>query len=66
MFVVGEDLARGSLVEVLPGWQLPEQSIHALTTERDYLPRKIHAFIKFFRQRLGTPPYWEKGRTSLA
>lgn len=60
-FVVGEDLAKGRLVEVLPGWRLPEQSVHALTTVRDYLPRKTHLFIDFFRKRLGNPPYWEKG-----
>jgi len=60
-FVVGEDLAKGRLVEVLPEWELPTQEIHALTTARDHLPRKTRAFIDFFRERLGTPPYWEQG-----
>ena len=31
-FVVGEDLARGRLVQVLPGWELPAHEVHALTT----------------------------------
>jgi DNA-binding transcriptional LysR family regulator len=63
-FVVGEDLAQGRLVRVLPEWDLPEQGIFALTTTRDALPRKTRAFIDFFRQRVGSPPYWELGLPS--
>ncbi len=60
-FVVGEDLARGRLVRVLEGWELPAQDIHALTTSREHLPRKTRAFVEFFRDRIGSPPYWERG-----
>lgn len=60
-FIVGEDLVHGRLVQVLSDWDLPEQGIHAVTTARDYLPRKTRAFIDFFRDRLGEPPYWERG-----
>jgi DNA-binding transcriptional LysR family regulator len=60
-FVVGEDLAGGRLVEVLPEWAVPEQEIQALTTAREHLPRKTRAFIEFFRERIGSPPYWERG-----
>jgi DNA-binding transcriptional LysR family regulator len=60
-FVVGEDLARGRLVRVLPDWDLPAQEVHALTTTREHLPRKTRAFIDHFRGRLGSPPYWERG-----
>jgi DNA-binding transcriptional LysR family regulator len=60
-FVVGRDLARGRLVQVLPEWDLPEQGIFALITTRDYLPRKTRAFIDLFRDRIGDPPYWERG-----
>jgi DNA-binding transcriptional LysR family regulator len=58
-FVVGEDLAEGRLVRVLPEWELPDLGIFAVTTARDYLPRKTRAFIDFFRARIGEPPYWE-------
>jgi DNA-binding transcriptional LysR family regulator len=61
LFIVGEDLAKGRLVEVLPSWKLPDLTLHALTTARDYLPRKTHVFIDFFRKRVGHPPYWEQG-----
>jgi len=60
-FVVGEDLARGRLVQVLPDWEPPAQELHALTTSRDHQPRKTRAFIDAFRTRLGSPPYWERG-----
>lgn len=62
LFVVGEDLAAGALVRVLPEWELPEQGIHAVTTARDHVPPKTRAFVDFFRVRLGEPHYWERGR----
>jgi DNA-binding transcriptional LysR family regulator len=48
-------------VRVLPGWELPDQPIHALTTAREYQPRKTRAFVDFFRARVGDEPYWDKG-----
>lgn len=66
LFIVGDDLAQGRLVQVLPEWQSPEQGIFALTTARDHLPRKTRAFIECFRARLGDPPYWEHGGTTTA
>lgn len=64
LFIVAEDLAEGRLVELLPEWHSPELGIHALTTAKDDLPRKVRAFITFFREWLGSPPYWERGRVS--
>jgi DNA-binding transcriptional LysR family regulator len=60
-FIVGEDLAKGRLTQLLPNWELPEQGIYAVTTTRDSIPRKARAFITFFRERLGETPYWERG-----
>jgi DNA-binding transcriptional LysR family regulator len=60
-FVVGEDLARRALVRLLPEWELTEHGIYALTVERELLPRKTRAFIDFLRERIGDPPYWERG-----
>ncbi len=59
LFVVGDDLAAGRLVQVLPEWSLPAQNIYAVTTVREPLPRKTNAFIEFLRARIGAPPYWE-------
>jgi len=51
-FVVDADLSAGRLVQLLPGWQLPEQGIFAVTVAREHLPQKTRAFIDFFRARL--------------
>jgi DNA-binding transcriptional LysR family regulator len=59
-FVVYEDLAAGRLVRVLPRWELPRLGIFAVTTAREYLPRKTRAFVDFLRARIGDPPYWER------
>lgn len=59
MFIVGPDLAAGRLVQLLPGWRLPDQGIHALITHREHTPRKTRAFIDFIRARIGPRPYWE-------
>jgi DNA-binding transcriptional LysR family regulator len=58
-FVVGDDLARGRLVQLLPDWELPELGIFTLTAGRDQVPRKTRAFVDFLRERIGEPPYWE-------
>lgn len=60
-FVVGDDLAAGRLVQVLPAWSLPPLAIHALTAARGLVPKKVRAFVDFFRARIGDPPYWETG-----
>lgn len=60
LFVVGDELASGKLVRVLPRWALPEQGIYVVTTAREFQPRKTRAFIDFFRARLGPRPPWER------
>ncbi len=62
LFVVGEDLASGRLIRVLPDWEPPENGIYAITTSREHLPAKTRAFIDFFRSRIGEPAYWEPPR----
>jgi DNA-binding transcriptional LysR family regulator len=59
LFLVGDDLRKGRLVQVLPDWHLPELGIFAVTTSRAYQPAKTRAFIELFKDRLGEPPYWE-------
>lgn len=59
LFLVGEELRQGRLIRLLPEWRLPELGIFAVTTSRAYQPAKTRAFIDFFKDRLGDPPYWE-------
>ncbi|WP_343025566.1 LysR family transcriptional regulator [Massilia sp. MP_M2] len=46
-FIVGEDLAAGRLVQVLPGWQSAELGIHALYPSRKHLSAKVRTFVDF-------------------
>jgi DNA-binding transcriptional LysR family regulator len=58
-FVLGGDLRRKRLVQVLPEWSLPETPIQLVTTSRE-LPRKTRAFIEFFRAHLGATWPWDQ------
>ncbi|MDE1916799.1 MAG: LysR family transcriptional regulator [Sphingomonadales bacterium] len=69
-WLVGEEVAQGTLQPVLAAWQgeigrpgvttTLEGGIHAL-----YLPDrkgspKVRAFVDFLAARFGTPPYWDR------
>jgi DNA-binding transcriptional LysR family regulator len=60
-FVVGDDLAAGRLLPVLPDWRLPMLGIHAVFPDRAYVPIKARVFVEFLQARFGDPPYWERG-----
>ncbi|WP_421705920.1 LysR family transcriptional regulator [Alloalcanivorax xenomutans] len=47
MSLVGEAIRDGRLVEVLPGWRLPEIGIHAVYPGRKHVPEKVRVFIDF-------------------
>jgi DNA-binding transcriptional LysR family regulator len=53
-FIVGEDLQRGTLVEVLPHYRAPTLGIHAVYQSRKHLTPKVRLLIDFlvawFRQ----------------
>ncbi|MFO0597874.1 MAG: LysR substrate-binding domain-containing protein [Myxococcaceae bacterium] len=55
-FTVAEQLEAGTLVRVLKGWDFEAQGIYAVTTAREYQPRKTRAFIDFFREQLKKVP----------
>ncbi|MEE4411489.1 MULTISPECIES: LysR family transcriptional regulator [unclassified Serratia (in: enterobacteria)] len=64
-FIVGEDLAQGRLVEVLPDYRLPEHAIYAVYPERKHVPAKVMAFVDFLLAQLGGErPYWDVMRDS--
>jgi DNA-binding transcriptional LysR family regulator len=43
--LVGDDLADGSLVQILSDWSLPTLPIHTLHPSRHLVPRRVTAFI---------------------
>lgn len=47
---IQKELANGALVEVLPDWQLPAYSLHALTSKREQYPMKVHRCLDALKQ----------------
>jgi DNA-binding transcriptional LysR family regulator len=54
-FAVEEDLADGSLVELLPELQKPGIQVYALHAFRDKLPARARVFLEFLHARLSNP-----------
>jgi DNA-binding transcriptional LysR family regulator len=48
-WLIKEDLARGRLVELVPGYDLPEQGIFAVRPRAGQVPGKVRAFLDFSR-----------------
>ena len=46
-FIVGEDIAAGRLVQVLPAWQSAEMGIYAVYPSRKHLSAKVRTFVDF-------------------
>ena len=55
-FIVGEDLAAGRLVSLLPGWTLPPIGMHLLTPPGEIRPARVEALIAFLVDRLRERP----------
>lgn len=54
-FIVGDDLAAGRLVPLLPAHALPEHGIWCVYPRRHHLPAKVGAWLAFLEERLGQP-----------
>ncbi|MGR3821667.1 MAG: LysR family transcriptional regulator [Salipiger marinus] len=55
-FAAAPHLARGQLVQVLPGWTPAELSLYALYASRRNLPAATRAFIDFYVEKIGGNP----------
>ena len=58
-FICGEELASGRLVSVLPAWQPPAISVHAVYPSRRYLSAKVRTFVDFLSEYFGESPPWD-------
>ena len=56
---VSEEIEKGRLVELLPKFAAPGNDIHAVYSDRKFLPAKVRVFIDFLKKTFGDPPYWE-------
>jgi DNA-binding transcriptional LysR family regulator len=63
-FLIGEDLQRGTLVELLPQFRAIDLGVYAVYPSRKYLPLKLRRLIDFLADSLRTPPWGEPRATS--
>ena len=54
-FMVGEDLAAGSLVELCPGYRALEMGIHAVYSSRKHVAPKVRLLIDFLVEHFAEP-----------
>jgi DNA-binding transcriptional LysR family regulator len=62
-FLIGEDLAEGRLVPLLPGYHLPDIDVLAVYPSRRHLGAKVRVMVDFLVEAFkGTPP-WDRSGT---
>jgi DNA-binding transcriptional LysR family regulator len=61
-WAVGDELASGRLKRVLPDWEPPASSIHAVYPGNRLLTAKVRAFVDHLARRFGPVPYWDQPR----
>ena len=64
-FIVGEDLQRGTLIELMPRYRVMELDICAVFPTRKFLPLKVRRLIDFLVEAFRDPP-WSKGGTPFS
>ncbi|SDP87989.1 transcriptional regulator, LysR family [Rhodoferax sp. OV413] len=57
-FLVGADLAAGSLVQLLPGYQAMEMGIYAVYPTRKHVAPKVRALVDFLAGEFARPRAW--------
>ncbi|MDP2698930.1 LysR family transcriptional regulator [Thalassospira sp.] len=61
MWDVGDLIADGRLVTILPDYTPPAHAVYALYPENRYLPTRVRALVDFLVGEFGGTPPWEKG-----
>ena len=51
-FLVGEDIARGTLVELMPDWRAARYGVHAVYPSRRHVPPKVRRMIDWLADTL--------------
>jgi len=64
-FIVGEDLARGTLVSILPDWSVPDVQGMLIYPTRRFLSPKVRTFIQFLQEAFATEPAWDRWMNSV-
>ena len=63
-FLVGENLAAGRLVPILPGYVPDELVIQAVYPHSRHLSVKVRGFVDFLVARFGQEPEWDRWRSA--
>jgi DNA-binding transcriptional LysR family regulator len=58
-FIVGADLAQGTLVEIMPGYRAVELGIHAVYPSRKFVSPKVRLLIDFLVEEFAAPVWAE-------
>jgi DNA-binding transcriptional LysR family regulator len=58
-FIVGADLAQGTLVEIMPGYRAVELGIHAVYPSRKFVSPKVRLLIDFLVEAFAAPVWAE-------
>lgn len=58
-FLIGEDLRAGRLVELLPGYRMPDIDVLAVYPSRRHLPAKVRVMIDFLAQAFADGATWD-------
>lgn len=56
-FLVGEDLRRKALIELMPEFRAVELGVYAVYPTRRFLLPRVRAMVDFLAERFGTPPW---------
>lgn len=59
-FLIGPDLLAGRLVELLPGWRMPDIDILAVYPSRRHLSAKVRVAVDFLAEAFKGLPPWER------
>ncbi|GGA14132.1 LysR family transcriptional regulator [Dyella caseinilytica] len=62
-FIVGDDLARGDLVPLLPTWRPPHTDAMIIYPTRRFVSAKVHTFTEFLQQQFAGDPPWDRWMT---
>jgi molybdate transport repressor ModE-like protein len=57
---VADDLAKGKLVRLLPGWKAPDANVIALTHQRAGLPARTRHFMQYLQSGFKPLPPWRR------
>ena len=56
-FIVGQDLAQGTLREILPGYRAAELGIHAVYPSRKFVSPKLRLLVDFLAEAFAEPDW---------